>query len=60
MEKIYNKLVRDKIVDIIKSKNETPIVRTLDDLKYKNELEKKLDEEYKEVIESKGEDRVES
>lgn len=44
MEKIYNKLVRDKIVDIIKSKNETPIVRTLDDLKYKNELEKKLDE----------------
>lgn len=59
MEKIYNKLVRDKIPNIIKEKGETPVVRTLDESEYKNELEKKLYEEYKEVIEATGSDRVE-
>ena len=59
MEKIYNKLVRDKIPNIIKEKGETPVVRTLDESEYKNELEKKLYEEYKEVIEATGDDRVE-
>lgn len=50
MERIYNKLVRDKIPNIIKEKRETPVVRILDEIEYKNELEKKLYEEYKEVI----------
>ena len=59
MERIYNKLVRDKIPNIIKEKGETPIVRILDETEYKNELEKKLYEEYKEVIEATGDDRVE-
>jgi len=59
MEQIYNKLVRDNIPEIIESKGERPIVSILDDLRYKEELEKKLYEEYKEVIEASGNDRVE-
>lgn len=59
MERIYNKLVRDKIPNIIKENGETPVVKTLDEIEYKNELEKKLYEEYKEVIEATGDDRVE-
>ena len=31
MERIYNKLVRDKIPNIIKEKNETPVVKVLTD-----------------------------
>ena len=59
MKQLYNKLVRDKIPNIIKEKRETPVVRILDEIEYKNELEKKLYEEYKEVIESTGDERVE-
>ena len=59
MERIYNKLVRDKIPNIIKEKGETPVVKVLNEIEYKNELEKKLYEEYKEVIEETGDNRVE-
>lgn len=59
MEKIYNKLVRDNIPEIIKQNGENPITSILDDIGYKEELEKKLFEEYKEVIESSGSDRIE-
>ena len=51
-------MVRDKIPEIIEGKNETPVTRILNDDEYKLELEKKLYEEYKEVIESSGEDRL--
>lgn len=50
----YQKLVRDKIPEIIKNNNETPITRILSDEEYKKELEKKLLEEYQEVIEATG------
>ena len=47
---MYKKLVRDRIPEIILSKGETPITRILSDAEYKEELEKKLHEEYLEVL----------
>lgn len=49
----YNKLIRDKIPDIIISKGEKPITRTLSDEEYLAELDKKLIEEVTEYQESK-------
>ena len=48
----YNKLVRDLIPEIIRNNEEYPVTRTLSDDEYKFELEKKLFEEYNEVIDS--------
>ena len=59
MEKIYNKLVRDKIPEIILANNEKPITRILNDAEYKKELERKLNEEYHEVLEANGQERLE-
>lgn len=60
MEQIYNKLVRDKIPEIIKNNGETPITRILELNEYKKELETKLFEECKEVTETTNtEERIE-
>ena len=60
MEKIYNKLVRDNIPEIIRADNCIPITRILSDEEYKIELEKKLYEEYTEVLgASTTKDRIE-
>lgn len=40
MEKIYNKLVRDNISDIIEKDNETPYIRILSDDEFIIELKK--------------------
>ena len=50
MERVYNKLVRDKIPNIIEEKGETPVIKVLNENDYKKELEKKLKEEYEEVL----------
>ena len=55
----YNKLVRDNIPDIIENNGEIPITRILTDDEYKIELEKKLYEEYQEVLNSSGKERIE-
>ena len=53
-------MVRDNIPNIIKNNDGEPYVRILNDVEYKKELEKKLYEEYNEVINSnKSEDRIE-
>ena len=58
-KKQYQKLVRDKIPEKIKNNNEEPITRILDEKEFKEELEKKLYEEYIEVISAKGEEKLE-
>ena len=41
----HNKLIRDKIPEIIESSGRTPVIRTLDDTEYLTELDRKLNEE---------------
>ena len=59
MEIIYNKLIRDRIPEIITADSKVPITRVLSDEEYKLELEKKLMEEYNEVLEETGNKRIE-
>ena len=49
---IYNKLVRDKIPEIIKSKGNDPITQILNPDTYKAYLDLKLSEELQEYIDS--------
>lgn len=42
---VYNKLVRDKIPEIIRTQGETPNIRILEQEEYLRHLEAKLDEE---------------
>ena len=50
----YNKLVRDKIPEIIQNSGEEPIVRILEDEEYRVCLETKLDEEVSEFHKDKN------
>ena len=50
--KIYNKLVRDNIPEIMITNNAKPVTRILDDDEYLTELNKKILEEVNEYIES--------
>lgn len=56
---MYKKLVRDNIPNIIESNSEIAITRILSGEEYKKELEKKLCEEYNEVLNSSNDDRIE-
>lgn len=49
---IYNKLVRDKIPEIITKNNEVCKTRILSDEEYLNELNKKIKEEVDEYLDS--------
>jgi predicted house-cleaning noncanonical NTP pyrophosphatase (MazG superfamily) len=50
--KIFNKLVRDKIPEIIEANNEICKIRILSDEEYLLELNKKIKEELNEYLES--------
>ena len=52
--KTYNKLVRDKIPDIILKDHRLPTTRILDDKEYLEELNKKLMEEVKDYLEEEN------
>ncbi|MEA1937473.1 MAG: nucleoside triphosphate pyrophosphohydrolase [Patescibacteria group bacterium] len=54
MKTTYNKLVRNKIPQIIKENRQAPIIRKLDKKEFTEELFKKLKEETKEVIGAKN------
>lgn len=50
--KIYNKLIRDRIPEIIEEDGNECEIRVLGDKEYREELNKKLQEELKEYYES--------
>lgn len=52
MEKVFNKLVRDRIPDIIRENGDVPYTRILEEEEYRKELYKKLLEEGEEVVSS--------
>jgi len=52
--KVYNKLVRDKIPDIILKDQALPVTRILDNKEYLKELNKKLQEEVNEYLEEEN------
>lgn len=54
MTVIHNKLVRDKIPEIIKSAGKIPSCKTLSEDEYLKELDKKLIEECNEYLEDKS------
>ena len=58
MKKVFNKLVRDKIPEIIENNNEVAVTKILSDKDYRDELIKKLLEEYNEVVNANGKDLI--
>lgn len=57
--KVYNKLVRDKIPQIIEEKGKKAEFRVLSDVEYKTMLDLKLHEELLEFTNANEEDQVE-
>lgn len=56
--KKYNKLVRDRIPEIIEESGKKSVVETLDNETYKKYLDKKLGEELQEYLESNSVDEL--
>ena len=56
--KTYNKLIRDKIPEIIQKDNAIPKVSILDDEQFSLALKEKLIEEAKELLEAKTQEEI--
>ena len=56
--KTYNKLIRDKIPEIIKKDNAVPKISELNDKEFKIALKEKLVEEAKELLEAKTDEEI--
>ena len=50
MAQVHNKLVRDKIPDVIRAKGQVPVMRRIEGAEYRVALQKKLREEVDEVM----------
>lgn len=57
-EQVYNKLIRDKIPQIIKDDGWQPALKKLSDKDYLKELKKKMVEEAEELNEAKSKDDI--
>lgn len=57
-ERVYNKLVRDNIPEIIRQQGETPVTRAPEDREFLDCLEKKLREEVEEFLAEKNLDEL--
>ena len=56
--KVYDKLVRDKIPEVIERNGETAITRVLDENEYRRELLWKLQEEVNEVLNATSKEQL--
>ena len=56
---VYNKLIRDRIPEIMEAAGKTFEIRTLKDDEYGEKLDEKLSEELHEYLQAKGKDKVE-
>lgn len=54
IKKYYNKLIRDRILEIIKEAGEKPCSRILNKKEYLREIKKKILEEAKELVKAKN------
>ena len=58
MEKIYNKLIRDKIPEIIMERGAVPITKNVDNEEFEELLKEKLREESEEFIDNNKTDEL--